>query len=95
VKLAAKRKLKPVSREQGERMAEELGAVKYVECSALTQEGLKNVFDEVKIISVIIQLFHSRRSWLRCNLQKRRLRGSVTGASCCDCLKFIQFVFLL
>jgi cell division control protein 42 len=36
----------PVSREQGERLALELGAVKYAECSALTQKGLRNVFNE-------------------------------------------------
>jgi cell division control protein 42 len=43
----ARQKQKPITKEQGIRMAGELGAVKYVECSALTQEHLKLVFDEV------------------------------------------------
>ncbi|XP_063327865.1 ras-related C3 botulinum toxin substrate 1-like isoform X2 [Pelmatolapia mariae] len=40
------KKLSPISYLQGLAMAKEIGSVKYLECSALTQRGLKTVFDE-------------------------------------------------
>ena len=42
----SKNKQKPTAVDSGEKLSRELRAVKYVECSALTQKGLKNVFDE-------------------------------------------------
>ena len=34
----------PIKREQGQKLSNKIRAVKYLECSALTQRGLKQVF---------------------------------------------------
>lgn len=46
----AKQNEVPIIEEVGRTMAAALGAAKYVECSALTQFKVKDVFDEVGII---------------------------------------------
>lgn len=40
------RRMTPIAYSQANQMAKDIGAVRYLECSALTQKGLKNVFDE-------------------------------------------------
>uniref|UniRef100_A0A6B2KZ06 RING-type E3 ubiquitin transferase n=1 Tax=Arcella intermedia TaxID=1963864 RepID=A0A6B2KZ06_9EUKA len=42
----ASKKLSPVTHDQGQQMAKEIGAFKYMECSALTQTGLHQLFNE-------------------------------------------------
>jgi Ras-related C3 botulinum toxin substrate 1 len=44
-KLLQKR-LAPTTAEHGAKLARDLGALAYVECSALTQKGVKQVFEE-------------------------------------------------
>jgi len=40
------RRMTAIAYQQASQMAKDIGAVRYLECSALTQKGLKNVFDE-------------------------------------------------
>lgn len=39
--------LSPLKREQGQKLANKIRAVKYMECSALTQRGLKQVWPAI------------------------------------------------
>ena len=45
--------LAPITQQQGETMRKKIGAVAYMECSALTHRGLKEVFDEASRIVLL------------------------------------------
>ena len=51
------KRLAPITYPQGLALAKDLGAIRYLECSALTQEGLKNVFDK----AILTALPHAPR----------------------------------
>ena len=72
----AKQRMQPVRKEDGEKMARELGAVKYVECSALTQYKLKDVFDEVFHVSLSLSVC----SILRFRLTNHFFRKAIVAA---------------
>lgn len=45
IKELQKTSQKPVTREQGEATRRKIGAFKYMECSALTNEGVREIFE--------------------------------------------------
>jgi len=56
--------LSPITFQQGMQMAKEINAIKYLECSALTQKGLKNVFDEA--IRAVLMPKQTKRKTTTC-----------------------------
>ena len=61
-----KENIQPIKREQGQRVCKKIRAYKYVECSALTQKGLKQVFDDA--IRAVLSPKSTSRSHSSCLL---------------------------
>lgn len=57
-------KQRPITVEAAEQLALEINAVKYVECSALTQKGLRNVFEEA-LLAALEPPEPQKRGWFR------------------------------
>lgn len=95
---SAKSTLGPVTYAQGIRMAKDVGAEAYVECSALTQQGLREAFDE----TVRVVMYPSNRkkrinSLHRASTSMAQAEGGSGGAvpvdsttrkPCCGCARF-------
>jgi len=64
-----KRGQSPVTLEQGQRLAQEMGAARFIECSALTQLNLKQLFDEA------IRVVLSPNDWKNLRDGKNNKRG--------------------
>lgn len=60
-----KNEQEPISYPQGQELATQIGAIKYMECSALTQKGVSEVFDEV--IRAVLNP-QKQKSKKKCNL---------------------------
>jgi hypothetical protein len=60
----------PLNETDGERMMNNIGAVQYMECSALTGQGLKSVFDNA--IRIAIR-----------GTRPRKQQNSKSGSNCC------------
>ena len=78
--------LAPITYPEGLQMQKEIGAVKYCECSALTQKGLKNVFDE----AIMTVLFPQTKKDLM-QLWKTEIKGA--GSSCPIILDHSRLIF--
>jgi len=51
--------LKPITAEEAEKLAKSIGAVKYIECSALAKNAVKAVFDKAIRTGIEVKIYCS------------------------------------
>ena len=94
---------RPITEEQGHRYAKECGACGYVECSALTQKNLKEVFDIAVIHALKAQSRKGKkrnRSWRKkssdkCGSKNKSLKSDETHANKRKTLRWWRKFFCL
>ena len=59
----AKMKQEPVTIEQGQAMADKIGACRYIECSAKTKESVREVFETATIAALQARKKQKQHSW--------------------------------
>lgn len=81
--LTEERNAASISREEGERVAKEIGALGFFECSALKRIGLKEVFEEAAKSSV-----NPPTSSIQSKTQSSNIQPSAeTRTPCCSCMR--------
>ena len=64
----------PIKREQGQKLANKIRSVKYLECSALTQRGLKQVNSRQRNRIILITFFQVFDEAVRAVLRPQPIR---------------------
>lgn len=59
---------KPVTAKEAKRLARRIGAQAYVECSALTRQGIRDVFETAARIAVCKHLATNKKSHIKCRI---------------------------